>query len=133
MFWIVESWCFICEVQVTEQCCALWVSCKLEHRSQPCDRFRDKLSGGVAGQHRVAPNRGVRDASCFRRDTAAKLRNLTDDQIWPPIRRDREEIGNHSLRIQTSKQPVDSKQRARRPLRREHLELSLKSHESLVS
>lgn len=67
-FWIVEPWCFISEVKVTKEHCALWVNRKVKHRSQSCDRFGDKLSVTCPWSYRAslpaAGGRGGRVLAC---------------------------------------------------------------------
>ncbi len=74
----------------------------------------------------------MRDSERLSRDTAAELRDLTHDHIRTPVLRDREQVGDHLLRIQTRKQLANTKQGASGTVQRKSFELRLQTRVALV-
>jgi hypothetical protein len=72
------------------------------------------------------------DAEDLGSHTAAELADFANDQIGLPVVGDREQVGNHPLGEEAREELPNPKERPRRAVRREGLELELKRDIALV-
>jgi hypothetical protein len=67
----------------------------------------------------------VRDSDRLGGNAGAELSDLAYEQIRLPLGHDREQIGDHALRVQPAEEMVDSEERACRSVERKRIELCL--------
>ena len=129
---VVKARGFEGEMEVPEQHRGVRVGCEAVDRAKPRHLLADEMPFRVGRQHRVTTHRCMRDAEDFCSHAAAELADFPNDHVGPPVLRDRQQVGNHPLGVQTREELPNPEERSRRPLRRKGREFELKIGKALV-